>query len=406
MGTVATRREPDLCRRVVREVRAVVEAREELFRRLGIDSIQSFRAMCAAGEIGDARPGDVFLLLDNWGAIANELEDLVGAVNDIGARGLGYGVHLVLAANRWVEIKGALRDSLGSRLELRLNDATESEVDRRLAQTVPANTPGRGLTTTKLVFQAALPRLDAKATPEGLQGALAAAIDAIEAGWRGPSAPATRVLPRTLDLADCPWEPPNGTLLLGLGERHLEPVFLDLHGSDPHFLIFGDGESGKTNLLRHMIRSLERRGSKRTQILLVDYRRTLLEEAAGPTIAAYAGSRVAITKALQEVLPQISSRLPGAEVTIDQLRDRSWWQGPEWYLIVDDYELVGPNALPGVAELAAQGRDIGFHLIIARRVGGSSRTMFEPPSQQLRDLGTQGLILSGSPQEGVLLGNH
>lgn len=407
VGTVAGRREPDLCRRIVREVHAVVEAREELFRRLGIDSVQTFRSMCAAGEVRDARMGDVFLLLDNWGAISTELGgDLVAVVNEIGSRGLGYGVHLVLAANRWLEIKGGLRDCFGSRLELRLNDATESEVDRRLAQTLPVNTPGRGLTSAKLVFQAALPRLDRRATTDGLQEALTAAVDEVARAWTGPSASPSRVLPRVLDFADCPWQPPDGAVLLGLGESRLEPVFLDLGGADPHFLVFGDGESGKTNLLRHLMRSLSRNGPEHTQIVLIDYRRTLLEEAGGPALAAYAGSRVASAQALQEVLPQLSARLPGPEVTIEQLRNRSWWEGPEWYLIVDDYDLVGPNALPGVAELAAQGRDIGFHLILARRVGGSSRTMFEPLSQQLRDLGTQGLILSGNPQEGVLLGNQ
>ncbi len=33
-------------------------------------------------------------------------------------------------------------------------------------------------------------------------------------------------------------------------------------------------------------------------------------------------------------------RLPGPDVTPQQLRDRSWWTGPELYVLVDDYDLV------------------------------------------------------------------
>jgi S-DNA-T family DNA segregation ATPase FtsK/SpoIIIE len=40
-----------------------------------------------------------------------------------------------------------MRDLFGSRVELRLGDPLDSEVDRRLAAQVPAGRPGRGLTT-------------------------------------------------------------------------------------------------------------------------------------------------------------------------------------------------------------------------------------------------------------------
>ena len=47
-----------------------------------------------------------------------------------------------------------------------------------------------------------------------------------------------------------------------------------------------------------------------------------------------------------------------------------WWQGPELFVLVDDYDLVaaaGRNPLAGLVDLLPQARDIGLHLILARR---------------------------------------
>jgi S-DNA-T family DNA segregation ATPase FtsK/SpoIIIE len=55
--------------------------------------------------------------------------------------------------------------------------------------------------------------------------------------------------------------------------------------------------------------------------------------------------------------------------------------------------------------LLAQGRDVGLHLAVARRSGGASRALYEPVIQSLRDLAMPGILLSGSPDEGPLIGN-
>jgi S-DNA-T family DNA segregation ATPase FtsK/SpoIIIE len=46
-----------------------------------------------------------------------------------------------------------------------------------------------------------------------------------------------------------------------------------------------------------------------------------------------------------------------------------------------------------------------LHLVVARRAGGASRALYEPVIQSLRELGSPGLVLSGSPDEGALVGN-
>ena len=109
-------------RRVLAEVRQLIGEREALFRRLGLDSAAGFRRRRQDGQLPGIQAADVFLIVDNWGAARGELEGIEAAVLDIANRGLGVAVHLVLTANRWADVRMALRDSISGRLELRLND--------------------------------------------------------------------------------------------------------------------------------------------------------------------------------------------------------------------------------------------------------------------------------------------
>jgi S-DNA-T family DNA segregation ATPase FtsK/SpoIIIE len=88
------------------------------------------------------------------------------------------------------------------------------------------------------------------------------------------------------------------------------------------------------------------------------------------------------------------------------LRNRSWWKGKEAFVVVDDYELVATsqgNPLDPLVPLLAQAVDIGMHLVIARRTGGAGR-MYDNLVTAPRDLAQPGLLLSGDPSEGTLVG--
>jgi S-DNA-T family DNA segregation ATPase FtsK/SpoIIIE len=49
-------------------------------------------------------------------------------------------------------------------------------------------------------------------------------------------------------------------------------------------------------------------------------------------------------------------------------------------------------------------RDVGLHLIVARRMSGATRAMFEPLLAGLRHAGCTTLLMSGSPEEGLTIG--
>ena len=410
VAAVAGRLDPERVRRVAAEVEAVLARRERLFHEHGLDSAAGFRALRAGGLLPEDEPGDVFVVVDNWAALRQVCEQAEEVVADVAARGLGFGVHVVVTANHWSELRGRLRDSFGGRLELRLNEPAESALDRRGAANLARDVPGRGLTKDGLQFQACLPRVDGRASTEDLQPALANLVGRARAAWPGPPAPPVRLLPRNVPFTDLPGPATHRGrgVPVGLAGPDLEPVHVDLGGADPHFVVFGDGESGKTGFLKTFLTGLTARcGPHQASLLVVDYRRSLLDAVPPGHLLGYAGAAPAAAGEVARLREVLAARLPGPDVPAHELRQRSWWSGPDLYVVVDDYDLVagaGANPLAPLLDLLAQGRDVGLHLVLARRVAGASRALFEPVLQRVKELGSPGLILSGDASEGPLLG--
>ncbi|MDH6113191.1 S-DNA-T family DNA segregation ATPase FtsK/SpoIIIE [Kitasatospora sp. MAP12-15] len=409
VGGVAGRLDTDKVRRMVSEVYGVLNRREELFRATGIDSMTTYRTRRAAGHLPEEAFGDVFLVIDGWLTFRQEFEALEPVVADIAQRGLGYGVHLVLTASRYAEVRPALKDLLQNRTELRLGDPMESEIDRKVAQNVPSGAPGRGLTAAKLHFLAGLPRLDGASTREDLAAGVAALVETVAAAWSGPRAPQVRMLPRVLDGETLPkgFEQPKLGVAFGIDEVEMAPVFVNFE-TDPLFIVFGESESGKSALLRMLIKQItERYPADQAGIVVGDYRRALLGAVPPEYLVEYAAAQPAMSAIVDMLRGACARRLPGPDVTAEQLRNRSWYTGKDMFVIVDDYELVATssgNPMAALAEFLPFARDIGLRVIIARSAGGAGRSMFEPVMQRMRELGGQGVLLSGNRDEGVLLG--
>ncbi|MGA4974916.1 type VII secretion protein EccCa [Streptomyces cinereoruber] len=411
VGGVASRLDPERVRRTVAEVYGVMSRREEYFRSAGIDSIATYRRLRARGDISvkDQPWGDVFLVIDGWGNFRTEYEGLEAAVVDVAARGLGYGIHVILTASRSMEVRANLKDHLMNRLELRLGDTMDSELDRKIAANVPTGVPGRGLTPEKLHFMAAVPRIDGINSDSDLSEATAAMTQEVTRHWTAPGAPEVRLLPRELDVRELPAgdaEPGRG-VAFAIDENGLEPVFVDFD-RDPFFLVFGESESGKSNLLRLLIKQIsERYDGSAAKFFVIDNRRALLDVAPASHLAEYVPMSNNMEHHVDALADLMRRRSPSADVTAQQLRERSWWQGPSLFVVVDDYDLVSTssgNPLSKLTELLPFARDVGVRFIIARSAAGASRAAYESFMQRMMELGAQGVLLSGDPQEGDVLG--
>ena len=446
VGAVCGPRDAERVRRLVRELRSLIFERERRFRDLEVDSMASWHALRRAGlDLGGY--GEVFLLVDNWGALVREQPELEAEITELAGLGLHYGVHLVLTATGWAELRPGLRENLGGRLELRLNDPLESEVGRTAAASLP-DLPGRGLTHSGLQFQVALP------------GQTRAILDRALPGRDGAVAPPLRLLPTLVGESTLATAGPEGSavglevsavergapataprapagLPFAVEEHRLEVVRLDLFEASPHLLVLGDAGCGKSSLLRLVANGLAaRHPPDEVALVIVDPRRGLLDLTALPNLAGYAHSTTTVTQAVDQLRREFEERSAGFELLpvpsmpalapagaeplvpggpnaslalVQAPNQLGPLMGPRHVVLVDDYDLLpaatGSPLLP-LLDLLGLGRELGFHLVLTRRVAGAARAAFEPVVQRLRELGGSGLVMSGDPGEGPLLGGQ
>lgn len=423
VGGVCGRGDMDGVRRTVAEVSSVLRLREALFARHAVESMSDYRlrrrsftdAQASADDpFAEDRHGDVFLVLDGAAVLRGELEALDDQFTEIVSQGLSYGVHVIVTASRWAEIRPGIKDLVGTRIELRLGDPMESEMGRRVATSVPQSRPGRGITSQELHMLIALPRSDASSNTADLGAAMSAAAADISGRYPGRQAPPVRRLRTSVStvevaaaLATHDRTLSPGQVAIGLGESDLAPVVLDF-SAQPHLVAFADVEHGKTTLLTTLIDGLTAGASAdQAKIVVVDYRRTLLGVVDEEHLGGYASSAQKAGPMLAELAVFLQQRLPPEDVTPAQLRDRSWWHGPEVYLVIDDYDMVSTASMNPVApliDLLPSARDIGLRVILTHRSGGAGRALFDPVIGRLKELSCDLLLMSGDRDEGFIAG--
>lgn len=425
---VAGSRDIDKIRRIVGEADMLVAEREERFQALGVESMADYRRMRAEylstppeqrpdSPLASERFGDLFLVIDGWATFRADFEDLSETVASLASRGLSYGVHLMLTSPRWTDIKAKVKDFLGTRIELRLGDPAESMAGRRVGEIVPPGRPGRGITASGHHTLVALPRLDDDRRADTLGSGVRSAVGVMTELYGARAAAPVRMLagdiPRQALLAEI--EQAGATFrptdaLIGVGESALQPIVLDF-STKQHFLAYADLGAGKTTLMRNIVESIIANGSpEQSKIVLLDYRRTMLGVVPPDHLAAYVSSGQAAQQLIPQLVPYFQNRLPGEDVTPKQLMERSWWSGPEIYVVVDDYDLVAPSPssdpLQPLLQFLPQAQDVGLHLIIVRRIGGASRATFNGTLARLKEMSVDTLIMSGSREESGLVDKY
>lgn len=372
VGGVARRMEPERVRRFVEFVAQVVDDREAAFARTAIATVEQFRQARRGGEVR-SELGDVFLVVDGMSVLRADFDDLEESLTRIAARGLAYGVHLVLAAHRWLDLRPALRELVTTRVELRLGDPIDSQIDRKAAAAIPDNCPGRGLTADGGALQIA-------------ESDLAAPSDAVPA-------PPVPMLPRSIDPARLPSAVRSAGVCLGVEGTRMRAVMAGASG--PFQLVLGDSGSGKSSHLRAVLHQIP----ADHRIVVIDYRRSIAEAEGRANVVGYAADPV-----------RCADVIAGLVEGLDRRRTASSGGGKSAaapvHLLVDDYDLVaaGANPLAALTALLAHAREAALSVHVARRCAGASRALLDPVVGTMRELGAAVTVLSGSPDEGLVCG--
>ncbi|OBI55211.1 type VII secretion protein EccCa [Mycobacterium sp. E787] len=398
VGSVASALEPERIRRTFGELEQLLLSRQRR---------EAFRDRHRSAP--DDGFGEVFLIIDNLYAFGRDNTDqfntrnpLLAKVTELVNVGLAYGIHVVITTPSWLEVPLAMRDGLGLRLELKLHDARDSNVRvvgalRRPADAVPHDQPGRGLTMAAEHFLFAAPELDQ--------------IGAINARYPGVAAPPVRLLPTHLaPEAVEPLYRGREQVVIGQREEDLAPVVLDF-ADNPLLMVFGDSKSGKTTLLRHLIRTVrENSTADQVAFTVLDRRLHLVDEPLFPD-NEYTANIDRIVPAMLGLANLIESRRPPVGLSPAEL-SRWTYRGHTHYLIIDDVDqipdtpamsgpYVGQRPWTPLLGILSQAADLGLRVIVTARASGSAHALMTSPLlRRFNDLQATTLMLAGNPQDG------
>ncbi|MBF0722579.1 type VII secretion protein EccCa [Sanguibacter inulinus] len=399
VGGVATRSHRDRLFRLVEELSGMLALRESVFKKYSIDSMVQLRSMHAAGRIPELDAADIVLLVDGYGQIRQDFEEIETAFTDIMTRAASFGIHLVVGLTRWSELRMGHQALFGTRVELRLNDPAESSIDRKLSATLSADTPGRAILDTKNLAQVALPVLNVVGD-DAVGDELEALARRTAESWSGPAAAPIRLLPLDVDRAELPdaFDEPD-VVPIGLRQDTMEAALWELTGDDQHLVVLGDSRCGKTTLLRTIAKGLiERFSSDELAIAVVDPRGNVPDVVEDDYLAAHAKNATQARGLAESIASELEQR-PGRS---PEERARE----PRIVVLIDDYDIVSAGGADPFAPLMPympSARDLGLHVVLTRPVAGASRAMYSQMIQVTRDTGGSILLMSGERSEGQLV---
>ena len=403
VGGIGIRTERERVRRTIEEVHAMLAIREAVFERHGLDSLRAMRTAHAAGQLPELPVADVLLFIDGYGQLAEEFEALSAQVQDILARGSGYGIHVLATTTRSNEVRISQQAYFTHRIEFRLSEPAESSHGKKKGESLPTGRPGRALAPDGLIGHVALPRADGATDEASAPDAFATCARALEAAVDGSMVPRVRVLPTLLRAADLAPVTRPVQVALGLTEKDFTTRTIDLYGKDRHLFILGDQASGRSSLLRHVCRQLVQTSTPEELVIaLYDPRQEFDGVIPEDFLGGHARSSLLGQRLSASIAQELETRVPQDALAASSRRTPS----PRIVLVLDDYDVLtagGGSPLAPLVPYVPMASEIGLHVVMARRVTGAARGIHEPFTSAVRESGAGALIMDGPRTEGPLV---
>lgn len=392
VGAVVPRADADGVNRILTQMATLLAERARLFRehRIDMETYRQLRTDPTSPFLTQDPYGDVLVMIDGWDVLAGQdqvMQYRGPEMERLMAGSANYGVHFMTTITRTLELRG-IEPNSPTVIELH-NENEMPRVSSPLAKQ-RRRQPGHAITTdVDLQGLVALPRIDSNADPAGIPAGVTALVDLVKQRF-DQGAERLRTLPTSLlrdelgalvAAADQEGDERLAgkrrlRIALGLREDTLGPAYAEMF-REPHLLIVGEAKSGKSELVGTFCDSVTRRFDTKDDavIVLIDPLRRHLGRVDEKNLFAHVHREDDIVPVMDRLFTELNLAERDLPEGVDQFTRelRSWWQGPEVFIVVDDYHLAADargttepvlyKMLPWVAEepLAR-----GFHVVLAR----------------------------------------
>lgn len=357
--------------RLLATVTNIVAERERTFAARGLDmhTVRQAKFGPNPTDIGVAG-GDVVVVIDGWANFAEAMPKHVETVTHL-MRARNYGVRVVLTHTSYLSgLRTAIRTEAALKVELRLTDPRESEVERvdgvSRAKEVP-DAPGRGLTRAGFHMMVGVPELASQ--PSGrveVRG-----VGAVVRRVAGVHEESTVLrLPESVlyddVLAQLESGLPRELVPFGLSETTLGPACIDF-AENPHVVAVGRAGSGRTNFLRTVMRGImDRYSSDEATIVLIDPRRKLVGVVPEETwLSRYSYAVNDIKDVIAGLCQVLETRMPPPGTSQQEMLTKQFWTGRRFFVVVDDITSwqTMENPLTALARYVEQADQVGLHIV-------------------------------------------
>ncbi|MGB8213735.1 MAG: FtsK/SpoIIIE domain-containing protein [Anaerolineales bacterium] len=283
VGAVVTSEEEERVLRALRKINDIIDQRQVLFSEARANSLDSYNLAHP-----DKTLPAILVVIDNFAEFKEYYESLMAPLISLVRESRAYGVHFLFSADTPNSLTGKLYNLFTERFTLKLSDP--SEYADIVGRGVPADlsaVPGRGYVRVgnmPLEFQTALTFTPEDGDPGGGNKISKMCIRMKELWnekWKGekPSTIETLPLRYSLDNLLKQVTLPQGRhiqAVMGIDDRTLGPLLIDIERQGPHMVVIGQPFSGKTTTLRTILLSVATNYSPdEIMLVLIDFSRKL-----------------------------------------------------------------------------------------------------------------------------------
>ena len=450
---VGGRTDDDIIERYLGEAIRIIRVRNQNMKNLGSHSIQEYLKEKQKNPAPGDKYGHVFLAIDGIGRLRTGLSDEEKEVFDEKMRfilnqGSDTGVHLLFTGlEKNKDVGYGLASSVPGDIVFRSTQLIElpAEAKEKL-RTIGTDQPGTTVDPADLLYYRTVLPFNKKPTP--IDHRLGNDIFDPQADYTEDIKEEAAFVRSQFEQAEVEFPPQvkpvpamfeykvmwnhvkknldkdarTAAMPIGISTEDMHIVDTQKANQSPYLLVFGESGSGKTNTLRVAINNvIQQKSPNEAKFVIFDQTGSLYNEAKSLKelgyLAKYASNAKDFDKAMGKLFEMMNERKPKGDdmsMTRAQLLNRSWYDGPDVYILIDGLKMLergierGSNSMK-LTELLGTRSDLGCFIIATNNSADADQTLSdfsEKFGKLMSDQGTSILMLSGAAEHGRIRGRR